>query len=67
MRQVGSRLGIFWGIVWSVPETRVEQFEIFTLPGNPHARLALGLPSMYLCWSVRLCDPLPFRGALKAA
>ena len=50
--QVGSRLGIFWGIVWSVPETRVELLEVFAIPGVPHARLALGLPSMYLCWAV---------------
>lgn len=52
--QVGSRVGIFWGILWSVPETRVEQIHLFKVPLSSGQALSadLGLSSMLLCWSL---------------
>lgn len=52
--QVFSRVGVFWGVLWMFPETRTAQLDFVRIPGYPP--LALGIASMYFCWSVRAAD-----------
>lgn len=48
--QVLSRLGVFWGVLWMLPQTRTTEVELFRVPGLPP--ISLGIASMYFCWSV---------------
>lgn len=52
--QVGSRVGVLWGVLWVVPEVRTQRLQLgrISLPGGAVVEPALDVAILVLSWSI---------------